>query len=156
MFAGSNNMTGTCNGRREASAARRMWRGLLASVALLALLESAACSDLGAPPSSGTMISYDNVSLQFVDNQVLSRAPSGISEGNFRECRRPGEVAPARATDYGALILEPRPRLLGDAAFRRARRMTSARDGAMLYHGWKVRIECGTTRCSPWPDISDR
>ncbi len=35
---------------------------------------------LGSPPSSGTMISYDNVSLQFVDNQVLARAPAGIYE----------------------------------------------------------------------------
>ena len=33
---------------------------------------------LGTPPSSGTMISYDSVSLQFVDNQVLSRTPTGI------------------------------------------------------------------------------
>ncbi len=33
---------------------------------------------LGSPPSSGTMISYGNVSLQFVDNQVLARAPAGI------------------------------------------------------------------------------
>jgi hypothetical protein len=104
-----------------------MGRGLPACLALLALLESAACSEnyaprppsaepmtvsdisthsvrnfapgdapymriagwvaanrtgwsqyLGTPPSSGTMISYDNVSLQFVDNQVLSRAPTGI------------------------------------------------------------------------------
>ena len=30
------------------------------------------------PPSSGTMISYGNVSLQFLDNQVLARAPSGL------------------------------------------------------------------------------
>lgn len=35
---------------------------------------------LGTPPSSGTMISYGNVSLQFVDNQVLARAPAGIYE----------------------------------------------------------------------------
>ncbi|SRR5271165_2664619 len=35
---------------------------------------------LGSPPSSGTMISYGNVSLQFVDNEVLARAPSGIYE----------------------------------------------------------------------------
>jgi len=104
-----------------------MGQGLLACVAVLALLESAACSEnfspqppsaepmtvsdisthsvhnfapgdapyvriaawvaanrtgwsqyLGTPPSSGTMISYDNVSLQFVGNQVLSRAPTGI------------------------------------------------------------------------------
>ena len=34
----------------------------------------------GNPPSSGTMISYGNVSLQFVDNQVLARAPAGIFE----------------------------------------------------------------------------
>jgi len=34
----------------------------------------------GSPPSSGTMISYGNVSLQFVDNQVLARAPAGIYE----------------------------------------------------------------------------
>ncbi len=32
----------------------------------------------GNPPSSGTMISYGNVSLQFIDNQVLARAPAGI------------------------------------------------------------------------------
>ena len=32
----------------------------------------------GSPPSSGTMISYGSVSLQFVDNQVLARAPAGI------------------------------------------------------------------------------
>lgn len=30
------------------------------------------------PPSSGTMISYGKVSLQFVDSQVLARAPAGI------------------------------------------------------------------------------
>lgn len=127
MFAGSNNVSGTCNRRCEASASRRMVRGLLASVALLVLLESAACSEnfslqppsaepmtvsdisthsvrnfapgdapyvriagwvaanqsgwsqyLGTPPSSGTMISYDSVSLQFVDNLVLSRTPMGI------------------------------------------------------------------------------
>ncbi len=34
----------------------------------------------GSPPSSGTMISYGKVSLQFVDNQVLARAPAGIYE----------------------------------------------------------------------------
>ena len=34
----------------------------------------------GTPPSSGTIISYGNVSLQFVDNQVLARAPAGIYE----------------------------------------------------------------------------
>ncbi len=34
----------------------------------------------GSPPSAGTMISYGNVSLQFVDNQVLARAPGGIYE----------------------------------------------------------------------------
>ena len=34
----------------------------------------------GTPPSSGTMISYGNVSLQFVDKQVLARAPAGIYE----------------------------------------------------------------------------
>jgi len=34
----------------------------------------------GNPPSSGTMISYGKVSLQFVDNQVLARAPAGIYE----------------------------------------------------------------------------
>jgi predicted small lipoprotein YifL len=33
---------------------------------------------LDSPPSSGTMISYGNVSLQFVDNQVLTRTPTGI------------------------------------------------------------------------------
>ena len=33
---------------------------------------------LDSPPSSGTMISYGNVSLQFVDNQVLARTPTGI------------------------------------------------------------------------------
>lgn len=32
----------------------------------------------GTPPSSGTMISYGNVSLQFIDKQVLARAPAGI------------------------------------------------------------------------------
>jgi len=32
----------------------------------------------GSPPSSGTIISYGNVSLQFVDHQVLARAPAGI------------------------------------------------------------------------------
>lgn len=127
MFAGSNNVTGTCNRRGEASASRRIWRGLRAGVALLALFGSVACSEnfspqppsaepmtvsdisthsvrnfapgdapyvriagwvaanrtgwsqyLGTPPSSGTMISYDSVSLQFVDNQVLSRTPMGI------------------------------------------------------------------------------
>ena len=35
---------------------------------------------LGSPPSAGTMISYGNVSLQFVDHQVLARAPGGIYE----------------------------------------------------------------------------
>ena len=127
MFAGSNNMTGTRNRGREGSATRRIGRALRASVALLALFGSAACSEnftlqppsaepmtvsdisthsvrnfaprdapyvrvagwvaanrtgwsqyLGTPPSSGTMISYDNVSLQFVDNRVLSRTPTGI------------------------------------------------------------------------------
>ncbi len=34
----------------------------------------------GSPPASGTMISYGSVSLQFVDNQVLARAPGGIYE----------------------------------------------------------------------------
>lgn len=34
----------------------------------------------GNPPSSGTMISYGKVSLQFVDSQVLARAPAGIFE----------------------------------------------------------------------------
>jgi hypothetical protein len=34
----------------------------------------------GTPPSSGTMISYGKVSLQFVDKQVLARAPAGIFE----------------------------------------------------------------------------
>jgi hypothetical protein len=34
----------------------------------------------GSPPSAGTMISYGNVSLQFVDKQVLARAPAGIYE----------------------------------------------------------------------------
>ena len=34
----------------------------------------------GNPPSSGTMISYGKVSLQFVDKQVLARAPAGIYE----------------------------------------------------------------------------
>ena len=127
MFAGSNNVTGTCNRCRGTPASRRMGRGLLAFAALLALLEATACSgnfslqapsaepmtvsDIrthsvrnfspgdapyvriagwvaanrtgwsqywGAPPSSGTMISYDGVSLQFVDNQVLTRTPAGI------------------------------------------------------------------------------
>lgn len=32
----------------------------------------------GTPPASGTMISYGNASLQFVDNKVLARAPAGI------------------------------------------------------------------------------
>ena len=32
----------------------------------------------GSPPSSGTMVIYGNVSLQFVDGQVLARAPGGI------------------------------------------------------------------------------
>jgi|SRR5271165_2879972 len=32
----------------------------------------------GTPPSSGTIISYGNVSLQFIDTQVLARAPAGI------------------------------------------------------------------------------
>ncbi len=34
----------------------------------------------GSPPSSGTMISYGTVSLQFVDNHVLARTPTGIYE----------------------------------------------------------------------------
>ena len=33
---------------------------------------------LDSPPSSGTMISYGDVSLQFVGNQVLARTPTGI------------------------------------------------------------------------------
>lgn len=35
---------------------------------------------MGTPPSSGTMIVYGDVSLQFVDHQVLTRAPAGIYE----------------------------------------------------------------------------
>ncbi len=113
--------------RESLSASWPIGRSLRACVALLALLQSAACSGsfspqppsaepitvsdigthsvrtfapgdapyvriaewvaanrtgwsqyLGTPPSTGTMISYGEVSLQFVDNQVLSRAPSGI------------------------------------------------------------------------------
>lgn len=30
------------------------------------------------PPSSGTMIAYGNVSLQFIDHEVVARAPAGL------------------------------------------------------------------------------
>ena len=34
----------------------------------------------GTPPAAGTMVSYGGVSLQFVDQMVLTRAPAGIFE----------------------------------------------------------------------------
>jgi len=35
---------------------------------------------MGTPPATGTMVTYGGVSLQFVDHQVLTRAPAGIFE----------------------------------------------------------------------------
>jgi len=35
---------------------------------------------MGTPSASGTMVTYGAVSLQFVDHQVLTRAPAGIFE----------------------------------------------------------------------------
>lgn len=35
---------------------------------------------MGTAPASGMMVTYGAVSLQFVDHQVLTRAPAGIFE----------------------------------------------------------------------------